>query len=220
MTCEAIRERLDDYVDQLLEGPAQEEVRLHLIECEACAGEAREVRRLVELARALPRELAPSHDLWPQIAGLVGARREGWLWYGPDQRWGGREWAGLAAAATLVVAAALAAWWSTGAATAPTRSVRSGEAVRASYEANTRAVEEEYARAEAAFVAAIEARSSRLSPESRARVDASLRVIDQALAEIRVELGKNPSDPQLNLLLVSVHQRKVDVLRTVVRLTT
>ena len=93
------------------------------------------------------------------------------------------EWSGLAAAATLVVAVALAARWSSDRPVPSPREDALGSAVRVSHELGARAVEDEYQRAEAAFLAALEARRDRLSPESRARVDASLRLIDEALDE-------------------------------------
>jgi len=206
-----MRECLDDYVDGLLEEGLREEARRHLAICPACAAEERGLRRLVADARALPRAMAPPRDLWPSLARRLGATpgRRRWM----EGAW---DWGGLAAAASLVVTVALAAWWS-GHRPAPTgQEITRGTAVRASYGL---AADDEYERAEAAFLAALETRRGRLSPASRARVDASLRAIDEALDAIRAELRERPSDPDLNLMLASVHQRKVDVLRTVVSLT-
>jgi anti-sigma-K factor RskA len=215
MICEAIRERLDEYVDGLLERPAQEEVRRHLEECPACAGEERELRRLMASARALPHELAPSHDLWPAIGRRLGTKRARGGWAR-----GAGWWGGLAAAAALALVVALLPLRPRRPIALPASDSQSGDAARAAYEGVTPALEDEFARAEMALLVALETRSGRLPSESRARVEASLRVIDKALGEIRAELRKQPTDPHLNLLLSSVHQKKVDVLRTVVRLTT
>ena len=212
MSCETTREWLDDYIDGLLEEGLQEEVRRHLAICPACAEEERGLRRLVADARALPRAMAPPRDLWPSLARRLGATpgRRRWM----EGAW---DWGGLAAAASLVLTVALAAWWTSHrpASSAPDGAL--GVAVRVSYAGL--AADDEYERAEAAFLAALETRRGRLSPASRARVDASLRAIDEALDAIRAELRERPSDPDLNLMLASVHQRKVDVLRTVVSLT-
>jgi len=51
----------------------------------------------------------------------------------------------------------------------------------------------------------------------RAGVD--VLVIDTALAEIRVALAKDPGNPVLGRLLAATHQKKVDTLRRVLRLT-
>ena len=80
-------------------------------------------------------------------------------------------------------------------------------------------VDRDYDRAAAELLAAISARRCRLTPDAQARVDESLRVIAQALIAIRAELAKDPASPALNHLLISVHQRRIEVLRTLVGLT-
>jgi anti-sigma factor RsiW len=203
---------MDDYVDGLLDDGLQEEVRRHLAICPACAEKERGLRRLVADARALPRAMAPPRDLWPSLARRLGATPGKRRWM--ERAW---DWGGLAAAASLVVIGALAAWWSSRQPAPFTPDGTLGAAVRASYAGL--AADDEYERADAAFLAVLETRRGRLRPASRARVDASLRAIDEALDAIRAELRERPSDPGLNLMLASVHQRKVDVLRTVVSLT-
>src|SRR5262249_59462468 len=78
--------------------------------------------------------------------------------------------------------------------------------------------EREYARATATLMAALDQQKDTLSPETRATLDANLRTIDVALAEVRAALQKDPANAQLTHLLTSTHQKKVDALQRVVRL--
>jgi hypothetical protein len=208
MTCQEALARLDDFVDGELGEAAFQEVELHLAGCTACQKEAAALRALVAHAASLPRELEPPRDLWGGVARRIETPR-------PVARtnlslmW---AWRGLAAAAVLALAAL---WWGRGGwrpAPAPTPSV--GSALSVSF-----GQEKDYDRAAAELLAALDARRDALTPEARARVDESLRVIAEALAAIRLELAKDPGDPSLNHLLLSVHQRRIEVLRTLVRLT-
>jgi hypothetical protein len=78
--------------------------------------------------------------------------------------------------------------------------------------------EREYARATADLMAAIESQKGTLSPETRALLDANLKTIDDALAQVRTALRKDPGNAQLTHLLTSTHQKKLDALQRVVRL--
>jgi hypothetical protein len=71
-----------------------------------------------------------------------------------------------------------------------------------------------------ALLEALQQRKTVLEPETLASVEANLRVIDQALAEVRQALVKDPRSPDLNRMLVSTHRKKVDLLRRVFRLST
>ncbi len=82
------------------------------------------------------------------------------------------------------------------------------------------AAEREYEDAANALLEALQKRRSELQPEALAAVRKNLEVIDRALAEVRQALVKNPSNPELNRMLVATHRKKVDVLRRVVKLST
>ena len=206
MSCREIEDRLDDYVDgELPEGEFQE-MELHLASCAACRNAERQLRRLLAEARALPRESAPSRDLWPGIAERLGSRRLG----------GG--WTYLAAAAALVLGLVGVFVLRSGPtpASAPTLVP---VAVPAESPALA-AAEEDYARASAALLAALQDRRSSLSTETMASVEKNLEIIDQALAEVRDALRRDPDNPELTRMLAATHRRKVDVLQRVVKLTT
>jgi hypothetical protein len=80
--------------------------------------------------------------------------------------------------------------------------------------------EREYQRAAAELMAALETRRASLSPETSASIDENLRVIDQALAEIRTALERDPQSPRLGRMLASTHEKKIETLRRVLKLTT
>jgi hypothetical protein len=79
--------------------------------------------------------------------------------------------------------------------------------------------ETEYGRATDALKAALDTRRGSLSPETLRTVDQDLRVIDAALDSLRSALAKEPGNEELSRLLISTHQRKLDLLQHVTRLT-
>jgi anti-sigma factor RsiW len=206
MSCREIEDRLDDYVDgELPEGEFQE-MELHLASCAACRNAERQLRRLLAEARALPRERTPSRDLWPGITERLETRRFG------------GNWTFLAAAAILVLALAGVFLFREGRPPAP-----GVAAVPVSVPAESPALaaaEEDYSRASAALLAALQDRRSSLSTETMTSVEKNLEIIDQALAEVRDALRRDPDNPELTRMLAATHRKKVDVLQRVVKLTT
>jgi hypothetical protein len=136
-------------------------------------------------------------------------------------RTGAARWMGpmsLAAAAAVVVALSAALWTRgnvPGAAPLVPRGSIQPIAMGSSVLLDS---ERDYARATADLMAAIEAQKETLAPETRAVLDANLKTIDDALAQVRAALVKDPGNSQLAHLLTSTHQKKVDALKRVVRL--
>ena len=216
MTCPEARERLDDYVDGELGEAAFQEMELHLAGCPACRDEERQLRAVLAHAASLPRERAPSRDLWPEIAARAGRPRV--LRFVP-RKWGAPALV-AAAAAVVAVVSAVSLSRGTGPTAAPSP-LAAGAAIPAS--AGGEGLEEaeaEYERAAAALMAALEQQRAVLSPDTVAAVEENVRAIDGALVQIRAALRANPDDRRLAYLLASTHQRKVEVLRRVVRLST
>lgn len=208
MTCEEVDDRLDDYADGSLGEGGFQEVELHLASCAACREQERRLRLILANARALPREMAPPRDLWAGIAERIeGERRARPAWWGP---------VGLAMAATLVVGIAAALLHRTERAGAPTLATTPVSLDPTSIGA----AEQDYEQAATALMAALQERRDTLSPQTMASVEKNLLVMDQALAEVRAALGRDPGNPELTRMLVSTHRKKVDTLRRVVRLST
>ena len=213
MTCDEARDQLDDYVDGTLDEAAFQEMELHVATCPECRTEERSLRALLAHAAALPVERPPSRDLWAGIAGRLDEARPWWRRPGSLAGWG----VGLTAAAGVVLALSAALHGpgrgvrpSLGASIAPA-ALRSDDPVASA--------EREYARAAAELLSALEQQRDRLPPETLASVEKDLRSIDAALQEVRRALATDPANPGLNHLLTSTHQRKVEVLQHVLKLS-
>ena len=79
--------------------------------------------------------------------------------------------------------------------------------------------ERQYASATALLMAALDRQKDALSPEMRSALEANLRTIDDALAQLRTALRRDPGNAQLAHLLTSTHQKKIGALQRVVRLS-
>ncbi len=72
-----------------------------------------------------------------------------------------------------------------------------------------------YTRQRAELVKDLEKRLAALPPESRTKVLASLRTIDDSKRDLEAELGKDPSNALLQELLVNTYQDEMRVLTAV-----
>ena len=220
MTCAETSERLDDYVDGALVGAELHEVELHLAGCTECAGEERRLSALLAAAALLPREMSPPRDLWPGIAERIAAVRPR-----PAAPVVRRVWswspALLAAAAAVLVAlgATLLRVWPP-ATVAPEAGTGVAQEAAWTTDPALLAAEREYERATAQLMAALEARKASMPPATVAAVENDLVTIDAALRQVRTALRQDPGNAQLSHMLASTHQKKVDVLQRVVRLST
>ena len=219
MSCEEIQDRLDEYVDGSLAEAEFQAMEMHLAGCEACRREERLLRALLAHAEALPEEKMPARDLW---AGIATRIREGNVVRGPASWW--RSPAALAAAAAVVIAVSGALLVRPGGTRGPSagaspsaQGVRQLAAVTTS-QAGLREAEREYARATADLMQVLEAQRPTLSPETARTIEENLKTIDQALAQVRAALEKDPTDARLAHLLTTTHQKKVDALQRIVRL--
>ena len=235
MTHSAIRDggRLHDYVDGLLSGAERAAVEAHVGACDDCGKEVQRLLALRARLAAVPRAVEPPRDLWPDVrARLVRhpARQEA-----PPARTGTvvRPLATLRRAArhhARLVAAALVLVVASSAVTATL--VRRGELTRDTVAARLdappaerRAAGEGYAsyagyeRAARDLAATLDARRSALSPETVAKVEASLQVIDSAIAEARAALARDPGNQALVELLGVSYRQKLDVLHRAAELS-
>lgn len=158
---------------------------------------------LDEALAALPREVQPGRDLWPDIAASLPPRRA-------------RRWRYLPLVATLsaVAFAGLLAVQllipdvqerTPGIATIPAQSA-------AQLPPEFLTAEAAYREVRAQRLADLEEQLAQLSPETRERVARSLDTIQLALVELRTALGEAPADPVLQHLLLSVYSQEMAVL--------
>ncbi len=224
MTCDRFDARLDDWLDGTLPATDAGDLEAHLAGCDACREKAARLRELMAHAAALPRSLAPPRDLWPGVEARI-ARPVGWAWLVA-----GVKPAALAAAVIVVIGVIAAVWRNEAPGTVRTVAipVERPEGVEpastiagAAWEDPVLAqAEREYEAAASALLDALQQRSRALSPETLARVQDNLQVIDRALSEVRGALARDPRNPELSRMLVATHRKKVDVLQRVVRLST
>ncbi|HUG39497.1 MAG TPA: zf-HC2 domain-containing protein [Longimicrobiales bacterium] len=212
-------DRLDDYVDGLLEPAAEEAVAGHLAVCGECAAEAGALRALRAEAGALPRSLDPGADLRPgiraELARRAGAgRRDDRVPGGAGL--GGR---GLAAAAAVILAAGLLTvvlvrgLSEETAAAGPPIAAAAGEATAGDAEATILFLDGEYARAADEMRSAVDAATATLEPATARLVRTNVAVVERALAESRSALLEDPSSPVLRELVLAAHRQRLEVFR-------
>ncbi len=173
------------------------------------------VRELQAKVAALPREIAPPEEAWGRIRseiekGLVrrtetrGARA---LFMQPVF---------LAAAALLLVAgSSIVTYIATGRTAVPNpiraETVRSGSGPATL--AEFASIENDYIGTANRLAAAIEKGETQLSPETIAKLNESLRVIDAAILEARRALAEDPANKTLIEMLSTSYSQKVDLLK-------
>jgi hypothetical protein len=220
MTCGEAQDRLDDYVDGSLPEAQLHEMELHLDQCAACRGEESRLRRLLDQAAALPREMKPGRDLWPAIAGRIGEEEAGGA-EAPGRA--ARAWtspAALAAAAAVLLAvASLVTHGGRGRTGGPGEPAATAQPAAAGDTAHVQEAETEYLRATGQLMDALNTKRGSLSPETLRAVDENLRTIDDAVRQVRAALEKDPGNRQLTQMLASTHQKKLDLLLRLLRLS-
>ncbi|MGH7477765.1 MAG: anti-sigma factor family protein [Longimicrobiales bacterium] len=218
-------DRLSDYLDGELGSAAHVEVESHLEECAECAALLRDLDTIRARAGALPQR-PPERDLWPAIAARLGTR--GLLRFQPRAEQNRRrvsltvpQLAAAGVVLTLLSGAAVREWLvrtadtpdgvATTAPAAPAQTATGAELV--SLVAPAEPAVEPLETAAAELEAALLAERSALDPHTVEVLESNLRLIDDAIAEIRAALENDPADLYLNRALANAMRRKLDVLR-------
>lgn len=219
-------DRLSEYMDGDLTGEETAALETHLDECLACRDVLAGLREVARATAGL-RDREPETDLWPDIreriggttvrveAGadvvpLVSTRRPRRLSFSVPQL--------LAASIAMMAVSGGAVWLATRtAATAPEQSMAQVTNVSGSFSADAAilvsSVEQEYRQAITELERDFEARRDRLDPETVRVVEENLQVIDDAIAEARAALARDPANGYLFRHLDQTLTRKVDLLR-------
>lgn len=198
---------LHDLADGVLAVEEASVVRAHLAHCARCDAMLARVLALRARAKALPRELPPPAAVWvglhAQLAGAVGST------HAPRQRWWRRP--------SMLAAAALLMMTLSSAVTVMVMRARDAAPVAT---VSPSPVTPVLNPGEAGNLAAIELlsreldrRRGELSPETIAAVERSLDIVDQALAEAREALARDPRNPTLSELVATAYRHKLTVLR-------
>ena len=226
MTCHEYDALLARDLEDELSAEERRSADAHLLECGRCAALRAELVAIAAAARDLPL-ISPSRDLWDGIAaridtpvvalaapteraaGTVGRYRNGWL---------------AAAAAALIVATAGTTYVLTRASfddrqgqvaigTVPGAGLN-GPAVTTVGDRTTSPSDAAFDREVVQLRALLEQRRPNLDSATVALLERNLRIIDQAIAESRAALAKDPGSALLNRQLHNALGRKVQVLRT------
>jgi len=198
MHCNDAEGRLNDHIDGLLSEAESQALEAHLETCPACRRAEGELRAIVDAAGALPKAVVPQRELWPAIEGRLQNQSPAGAFRSRFGRTVQRRALPFAAALALTVAAMYGAvLW------------RTPGYVKA---------EAEYLRSRTELLATIEARGDTLSPGTMETVEGSLRVIDEAVQEIRAAIEDDPGNPRLVRMLMATHRKELDFLVEVVRM--
>jgi hypothetical protein len=200
----------------------------HLIDCSRCSTLRAELLGIAAAARELPL-ISPSRDLWDGIAARIDAPVLA-LQPAAGRSAGGRRLRMLAAAAALVAATAGTTYVITRASfgsgesqiagTQPDdASPRVGDSaghagVVLASDTATNAADAAFDREVVQLRALLEQRRPNLDSATVAILERNLRIIDQAIAESRAALEKDPGSVLLNRQLHNALGKKVQVLRT------
>jgi hypothetical protein len=215
MNCEQVQARLDDLVGGYLDTAEARSVDRHLETCAACRASLEDLQELLQQAQRLSPGLAPVHDLWPGILERLESS-EGTFSPRVSHHW--LAWAAVLALAVLAIPLLLRQR-----APEPTKQATPATEERVISD-DVLLAKSELARSEDRvlltrrdLVEAIELRRDFLGPETSKSVEDSLRVLDRAVAEIRLALEEDPYNRRLRLLLAAKYQHEVRLLQRVSR---
>ena len=226
MTHEMIRHLLDDYVTGDLSEDALAPVAEHVSICAICSAEVESLRRILERAMELPKSIDPPAEAWSNIRSAI-LRDEKVA----ESRAGGIGGAFLrvpwvmAAAAALVVAAlssTITALYLNSRVASRTASTAIGSSTEPATPESLAAFtieENNYLRQASMLQDLLDQQESSLAPETVAQLKTSLRTIDEAIAEARNALARDPSNKLLVEMLSANYKQKVDLLRRSTEIT-
>ncbi len=218
-------EKLDDYLDGLLPEDERRTLEAALAASDELRAELAALRTLRDETAALPREIAPERDLWPEIAARLAGSREDATGTVVTFRRPGRAirrsstWSYLIAAAAILL-------FMLGAPVMLDRS-HAPEAVPADPladapglpdDAEFKRVAAQYIEARNQLATLLAQRRNDIAPETLAVVEENLSVIASAVSEIEMALAKEPQSRELERMLYAVYRSEVDLLQQAIQL--
>jgi anti-sigma factor RsiW len=194
----------------------------HLMHCARCRTDVERIRDLLALASALPREIEPPTDLWPDIrtrirrtalpsTGRAAGSRSLWNSFVHDRGW-------LAAAAVLLIVASsvMTALFLRPNNDSVVQRPDTVEPAPGSQRAPVvRTVSDDYDRLDRELAQLLAGERGKMQPETVAKVERNLAIIDAAIAEIRQALAEDPGNDALLQLLKASYGQKSALVRQV-----
>jgi hypothetical protein len=207
MTHNEIAGRLDEYLDGSLDSATKAEVDAHLVSCPVCRDELAALQSILADARALPRSVMPSRDLWNGIESRLGSvspsRR-------PERSEGAARGAVLpftrryrapllAAAAVLLLAGGALI----------------GRLLQSATPSNsTFALEQKrYTEATAVLERQLESDPAALPEETRAVVERNLAIVDAAIGEAEAALKTDRGNTALEQMVLARYEQRLALLK-------
>jgi anti-sigma factor RsiW len=231
MTHERTLELLDDYVEGTLPPHEERGVRRHLMQCDDCRAEERELRTLLDEAAALPPEIQPPVELWEGIAARLEPRSATVALAPEIPVIGPRPvrqiswWMQAAAAIALVVTTSVVTLRIDGAGPPQVAAVQQQPAAQQAAAPAPRTAlaafhpaEQEYQRAIGDLEQMLGQHRDKLAPQTVATLEANLKVIDKAIQESRAALAADPNSRELATMLSKSYDAKLGVLQRAVSL--
>jgi anti-sigma factor RsiW len=208
-------ETLNEFADNRLALPDRDAVASHLEECDDCRGALARLRRLLSSAKATATSVEPPPDAWQAIRAEIDLRKIVPL---PNTVRPRRQvpWlrvaivAGIVAASSATTVAIMNKGNEQSVVALPHDSGAPGV-----IPVSVRAIDRDYEETLRTLTAALEASRAKLSPETIEAVERSLRVIDEAITEVRDALLRDPASAHLRGMLTKSYEQKVDLLRRV-----
>ena len=166
--------------------------------------------KLAAAAKRLTTEISPQRDLWPGIADAIAAPRR--------SRW--TPMLAQAAAVVLLIGASSAVTYVTvKGQQAPVARVAPDLIFEQASFGNRYNLGPGFQDARNGLVAQLDVELARLSPESRADVEANLELVHQAIFDINQALEQEPDNVVLQGKLIKAYRDELSVLRRVGGLT-
>jgi anti-sigma factor RsiW len=218
-------ETIGDFHDGALALGARRLAEEHLERCAECRDALARVRALRADAVALPRELEPPAEIWSAVHAEVQRRSRAarspaaavaaWRSLAHSDR----AWLAAAALVLAVGSAGVTAVALKGPSAASTsvaadrRAEPRTESQVMLLPASVQMLERDLGVSVARLERALDERRGSLLPSTRATVEHSLSVIDDAIAEARAALASDPANPALVDALSRGYESKIDLLK-------
>jgi hypothetical protein len=226
MSCARYNEAIQDLADGTLGAIRKAELQLHLDECDACRALASDFQKIRDTAASLDRLAAPDR-VWLQVAGRL--RQEGRIStasavHAPSHR----HYTVMAIAAGLMLAVGASLFVlfpefrqnrQAAVQTAPNGqgNAAAQETVQ-TVETEFRLAEQHYQNAIAKLEEAAKSDTTVIDPQTAAKLQENLRVIDRAIAESRAALRTEPQSAPARDTLFEALRRKVSLLQDTIAL--
>ena len=167
---------------------------------------------LMTMAASLKQDVQPERDLWPDIAaGIKQPDANGFRW---------RTMLAQAAAVVLLIGGSSGLTWlavkddGTSVSPVSASNVAPLSAVPASF-GDRYSLGPDFIDARRDIEGRLQQELERLSPETRADVEASLQTIRGAITDINAALSEEPNNPLLQELLLSSYREELAVMRQI-----